>query len=372
MCSGDTNYLVANSALSQLNNSYQYSWAPSIGIAGASSNNDTLFINPSSTIIYTLTVKGTCVKRHTDEVTIAVNNCVTPIANYTVSSDTICTNKCVYYTDLTQNYTVRPLFYMWVFTGGSVVGPCPRCIIRNDTVLYTAADSLPIPNIHVCYHVNSQLNNNGVFPVEEDVWAGVPKGTNFSKATGSIKVDPAPLAHAEYQGGGINQNATINLGDVITLDATHSSGNFGVSSYTWSPSSTLSCTNCPNPVANPTTTTYYYLTVEDKSTGCVSTDSMTVYVDFQCFDPFIPTAFSPNGDGYNDVLYVRSNCLTNFTFRIYDRWGEKVFETSDISSGWDGSFRGQPMNAGVFVYTFDGYLTTNKEVKKHGNITLVK
>ena len=99
---------------------------------------------------------------------------------------------------------------------------------------------------------------------------------------------------------------------------------------------------------------------------------MIVYVDLKCYDPFVPTAFSPNGDLKNDMLYVRSNCLQNFTFKLFDRWGEKVFETTTLNFGWDGTFRNVPVNAGVFVWTLEGFLSNGKEVKQHGSTTLIR
>jgi len=361
ICNGMTDTLIGLPALNQLNNTYQYTWNPPLGIIYTSITKDTIVIKPTSTNIYTVTVTGTCVKSHKQEITIAVNACVTPVPSYSVTFDTICVNHCVWFTDLTQNSTVRPLFYQWVFTGGSPV-PFPGSVLHNDTLTYAATDSSAIPQIKVCYHINSSLNTGGVFPVQETVADSLPGQVGVY--TGFIAVDQGPLANA-------GTNPTINLGDNTTLHGSLSSGNFGITSYTWTPSTDLSCTACPNPVANPSVTTQYYLTVMDKN-GCKSTDSMTVFVDLVCFTPFIPSAFSPNNDKENDILYVRSNCLTNFSFKVYDRWGEKVFETSDIEKGWDGTLHGTPMNIGVFVYTLEGFLSNGKEVKQKGNITLVR
>jgi len=87
---------------------------------------------------------------------------------------------------------------------------------------------------------------------------------------------------------------------------------------------------------------------------------------------YIPTSFTPNGDGNNDIYYVFGKCLTDMTFRIYDRWGEKIFETTDVNTGWDGMYKGEKENAGVFIYSFEGTLTTGEKVNKNGNITLIR
>jgi gliding motility-associated-like protein len=113
------------------------------------------------------------------------------------------------------------------------------------------------------------------------------------------------------------------------------------------------------------------LTVSPSPFGCATT--LQVPVDLPAFSElYIPTAFSPNGDGYNDVYYVFGSCITEMTFTIFDRWGEKVFETSEPAIGWDGKYKGQLENAGVFMYSFDGTLTTGEKITKKGNITLMR
>lgn len=85
----------------------------------------------------------------------------------------------------------------------------------------------------------------------------------------------------------------------------------------------------------------------------------------------IPTAFSPNGDGNNDVLYVLGN-LTDIDFEIYNRWGQLVFKTNDPSRGWDGTYNGEPLNPAVFAYHITGRGPTGETVDRRGNITLVR
>lgn len=160
-------------------------------------------------------------------------------------------------------------------------------------------------------------------------------------------------------------DVTINIGESIQLNAT---GGF---SYLWTPSTALSCINCPNPVASPLNSTTYYLTSMN-STGCINYDTLTVFVDSECGEVFVPTAFSPNGDNENDVLYVRGTCISDMNFAVFDRWGEKVFESTDKLLGWDGSFKGSPMNTQVFVFYLTANMYNGEIVKKQGNISLIK
>jgi gliding motility-associated-like protein len=86
----------------------------------------------------------------------------------------------------------------------------------------------------------------------------------------------------------------------------------------------------------------------------------------------VPTAFSPNGDGNNDQLFVLGNNFNAFTLSVYNRWGQKVFETSKRTEGWDGSFKGQPANQGVYAYKLYYKLDTGEEGFTSGNVTLVR
>jgi len=375
ICAGQQNVLYGFPSIGQLNNSYQYYWSPSIGPSAPIASNtigDTVVIAPLATTIYTLTVTGTCVRQEKTELTIYVNQCPPLVfTDFTMDRDTICVNQCIYFTDLTQNTNPLPLFYEWVFTGGNPIGQAGQyTVLLPDTAIYAATDSTPIPKVKVCYKINSSLNQNGVFPVTMTISHGA--GFTPVTVTHYVKVDAGPLSNA-------GTNVTINLGDSVQLNGLSSTGNFAITTYSWSPPDSLHCDTppypneftCPRPWANPSETTVYFLTVKDQN-GCVSTDSMTVFVDLKCYEPFIPSAFSPNGDTKNDVLYVRSNCLQNFTFKVFDRWGELVFESTTLNFGWDGTFRGAPVNAGVFVWTLEGFLSNGKEVKKHGSTTLIR
>ncbi len=170
-------------------------------------------------------------------------------------------------------------------------------------------------------------------------------------------------------------DTTINAGDTVLLNATVMAGY----SYSWSPVSGLSCTTCPNPAAIPANTITYVLTA-DNGSGCTVTDSITITINPKqdtttqvvCGEVFVPNAFSPNGDEENEILYVRGNCIKTLTFEIYDRWGNKVFETPDPSKGWDGTYKGETMNSGVFVYHLKAILQNGNTIIRKGNISLLK
>jgi len=119
---------------------------------------------------------------------------------------------------------------------------------------------------------------------------------------------------------------------------------------------------------------YWGVLISDAN-GCMTGDSIMVYGSTEpCYDPhvYVPNIFSPNSDGSNDILYVRGDGIDFISFAIYDRWGEKMFETSSIDNGWDGTFMGQPVNPGVYVYYLTATFLDGTESVISGNITLVR
>lgn len=162
---------------------------------------------------------------------------------------------------------------------------------------------------------------------------------------------------------------TIYQGQTTTLTATPSG--YG---YNWLPSSSLSSTNTASTIASPEITTTYTVTYTS-SNGCQKTDDITIFVaEIICGEPdvYIPNAFTPNGDGKNDLIYVRGYFIESMTLRIYDRWGELVFESTDQTQGWDGTFKGKPADPAVFDYYLETYCWTGEKYFKKGNITLIR
>ena len=102
-------------------------------------------------------------------------------------------------------------------------------------------------------------------------------------------------------------------------------------------------------------------------------DTMCKYI-FIKFIPLIgvPNAFSPNGDGVNDVVKVEGMGIVELTFRIFNRWGELVFETHDVNQGWDGIYKGTLQEMDVFTYTVQATLINGQAVPLKGNITLLR
>lgn len=166
----------------------------------------------------------------------------------------------------------------------------------------------------------------------------------------------------------ISRDTVIDPGGTATLEVSPGYA------YRWYPGVDLDCTNCPVVHASPDTSTRYYVEVTD-SLGC--TRLLTVKVsllqapcDSSTF--FIPNAFSPNDDHANDVFYVRAASTMEIHLEVYDRWGEKVFQSDDLNYGWDGRFRGIHLPPDVYGYYCTLRCPDGRSYFKKGNVTLLK
>lgn len=252
------------------------------------------------------------------------------------------------------------------------------CGSKTDTInISQAVITVNVNNVTICAGQTASLMAVGA---DAYTWAAgiLPNGTN----TGSV----TPLTTTTYSVVGTSgtcidsttfEVSVLPIPSVIAGDDIYTTlcnpvilNASGGIAYNWSPSEGLSCVQCPNPTASSSTTTDYCVTVEGNN-GCVNSDCMRIFVSG---DLIVPTAFSPNNDGYNDLFILRvvGSCFDSFSFLIFDRWGEKVFETQNISSTWDGTYRGKFLDPGVFVYSINATLFNGEIVSKKGNITLIR
>jgi gliding motility-associated-like protein len=148
--------------------------------------------------------------------------------------------------------------------------------------------------------------------------------------------------------------------------------------YAWSPSGTLSCDSCMNPVAIPTVTTTYTVIVSSIF-HCIAEDSVTLSLQCDNSQVFVPNTFTPNGDGVNDRFYISGKGISLITlFQVYSRWGQMVYEAHDVPAnnpgyGWDGTFKGLVLAPDVFVYIVHAQCALGGAVFKYqGDISLVR
>jgi gliding motility-associated-like protein len=142
--------------------------------------------------------------------------------------------------------------------------------------------------------------------------------------------------------------------------------------YEWSPKTAIKDVHDLNSLINPTTSIQYLLTVVDTN-GCVNRDSIIVTVEVLTIVD-LPTAFSPNGDGLNDVFHIVRwlNIERIKEFAVYNRWGNKVFSTTNILDGWNGYYLDMEQPVGTYVWMVIANTRDNQEVLHKGNVTLVR
>lgn len=183
----------------------------------------------------------------------------------------------------------------------------------------------------------------------------------------NILVNPIPFVT-------LPSSLTVMQGSSVLIPAVYSDE---MRSYRWNVPDGLSCTTCPQPMAGPKANTKYNVTFVDKN-GCHNTGEVQVIVLCNNDNIFVPNTFSPNGDGSNDVFYVRGKGLNRVkTLRIFNRWGQVVFERTNVavndpSMGWDGTFKGAKPIPGVYVYELEIFCDNSQVIHFGGNVALIQ
>jgi gliding motility-associated-like protein len=168
-------------------------------------------------------------------------------------------------------------------------------------------------------------------------------------------------------------DATIKLPDSVTIfpgEPYYMDPRGNGLYYAWFPEKGLSSQFVANPLVTPEVNTRYFVTATTEH-GCIVSDSIDVFLaPDSYFD--VPNAFSPNSMPNQFLKIVHKGAVSLKSFRIYNRWGQRVFETTNLNEGWDGRLNGQPQPMGVYVYMVEGITATGKVVSQNGNITLIR
>lgn len=388
------------------------------GVINASTGVVNITSSGTGSFTVTYTTNGSCPNAQTFNITI--NNCTNPlpVANFAASQTNICEGACISFTDMSASSAVGGITsWAWTFTGAtpsSSISQNPINICYNTPGTYQVVLTVTDANgsddeTKVGYITVSSCTppTAGFVMGDSTICAGecvvfgntsvgatswqwtFENGTPLSSTNqnpGSVCFNVAgtqevklvvsnsygvdsifnTITVLEPQQVVLGNDTSIQWGQSVSLTAT------GVINgvYTWSPDIDLTCSTCPNPISTPEETITYTVITSD-SNGCVSSDNITLFVKYDNVI-FVPNIFSPNGDGANDILYVRGKGVAELKFFIYDRWGEKVFETTRLDVGWDGTFRGKVMNKAVFVYYLEATFIDGSEVTQKGDITLIK
>lgn len=385
--------------------SISYTWSPSATLSNDTISNPIAF--PANTTQYTLLVSnGIC----TDTV---YQNVQVNVPLLTVSNDTtLCTSdevvtltansmgtSSVYVWSQDENFTdtinsnlgsntltVSPpastTYFVEVNNNGCtlydsiqvnvaendvvILGPSGMCV--GDSILLVASHFIPGETYTYDWGPDAVIvgdGNDSVYVIasssqQVNLTATSSIGCEVTDSV-SIIVDPLP-------------NLSVNLS--ASADTVYSGASVSVQvqpdnySYIWNVSP-----NSDNEIELTLVESTMVVATAQSPYGCAKSDTVFIYVkEVVCGDPdiFIPSAFTPNSDNTNDDLYVRGNNIDAFIFRVYDRWGELVFETTDQQVGWDGTFKGKACDPAVYDYYLEATCIDQEKFFKKGNITLIR
>jgi len=332
---GDTSICSGDSTIIYVVPGYDYTYLWNTGstadsvIVGSLKNGGTPIL-PGKYIYYLTVTKGACSK---DSEQIAVKVYPHPLPTVYPLDTTVCEFNPI---TLTATGAVGGGYYIW----------SPKNSGLNHYLYY-----------------GQDTDRNVATPTATTVYSVKVCTWGCCKDT-SLRLNIIP----NVQGAMVCCDTTVSIGTPVNLSATFTPGPYSVEG--WSPATGLSCTNCANPTATDNATTTYVVTFLDLVTSCFVNDSVTVTI-FNC-NVFVPNVFSPNGDGVNDVLYVRSLCMKTMDFDVFDRFGNKVFESLNINDGWDGTYHGKPMEIGTYMWYLTGLLEDGTHLSKSGNVTIIR
>ncbi len=370
---------------------YTYNWQPNGGTGLVASN------IPAGVYNVNVQDQNGC----TDSIYIVVPN----IGGPTVSISNLTNVTCFGGNDGSATVTASggssPYTYAWTPLGGSgatatglydgeytvAVTDAAGCI-SSATAIITEANAIiiteTITNVDCTNPGSGEISavaTNGTAPYNY-LWSNGTSGTSITALPGNTSYS---LTVTDANGCAVSETYPLGLSGNLNVVANASATNIlqgatvqlnatGAASYSWTPSNGLSCGTCPATDVTPTSTTTYIVTGTDLS-GCTGVDTVIIYVQIVCGDVYIPTAFSPNGTGTtaNNSLCIYGNCISKLEYAVYDRWGEKVFQTTEVDQQcWDGTFRGKELNSGIYAYKIKVALSDGTYIEESGNLALVR
>jgi gliding motility-associated-like protein len=387
-----------------------YSWQPTVGLNNSNMANP--IATPSVSTIYTVTIPQTdgagrtCNFILTDTITIYPK--VTAAFNYSVNA---CGNTLTFKDSSYTNVN------SWNWNFGDSIFDTHQNTSHSYSHPGAYTISLVVNNQYNCPDsINKIINLTGFTPISISKGTTICKGKSVQlNATGGITYTwtppnnlnngyihnpiATPTATTHYtlyltQVNSTGDTCTSTLHTNINvpfysssslavyatpdtiIDGGSSQLNTSLSGgyIIWNPDYNLSNDSILNPIASPHHTTTYSGVYIDPY-GCpFPVSSVTIFIlSNGCNEStvFVPNTFTPNGDGKNDVLYARSNFISDIHFVVADRWGQIVFETYDINKGWDGIFNGKPCNPDVFGYYITFKCNDGKQSFRKGNVTLI-
>ncbi len=240
----------------------------------------------------------------------------------------------------------------------SAVNTSASCGLSDGTATATGGGGTPF--------YTYSWSNGQTFPTATGLSAGMYSVT-ITDSHGCTQIATTNIASGNGPTANAGPDVTIQSGSATVLASS------GGVTYSWSPTTALNNPSVSNPVASPSVTTTYCVLVSNAG-GCSDSACVTVYVELPCGEFYLPSAFSPNNDSENDVFkaYINPDCVKEFKLIIYNRWGENVFETEDVTHAWDGMFHGSMSNSAVYAWYCRAEFTNGNKIDRKGNVSLVR
>jgi gliding motility-associated-like protein len=396
-------------ALNPVNNTtYTYRWASNPGDPNLAPTSPNPTVAPTAATTYTVTITNrTCTVTRTVQVTpspaatLVASNDTTVCNNNPLTLGIVRTDGASFEWSTTRNFatilgtgrtvSVTPqgtsVYHVRTRNAGGCAGS-DSVVVNNGTL---RLDISPLQR-NVCLGNETALTITNLVPTQavRYAWTGGLLGINnpvvrpTASTTYSVTVSnqlncTATLAFnlnvidMKAQARVVGKDS-ICPGESTQLQVTATgSTNY---TYQWSPANSLSSGNIANPMATPTETTTYAVTVSDANRCTATAAGLRVFfINPECREPFIfiPKAFTPNNDDKNDSFRVRGVNITEVYFVVYNRWGERVYETRDVEHlGWDGSFRGKEATPDSYAWYVRAVCRGGEVFERKGDVTLLK
>ena len=409
ICLGDVGSLQATT---NSNQTITYNWTPGGSIVSGG-NTPAPTVNPGTTTTYYLTTQNSFGCSYTDSATVTVipqitlsggdttTTCDTatlyisttgPITSITWSTNNQFTDT-LNINPMDSSLFVSPSDTMWYY----VYAENSHCSAIDSFLVNYPGFDIIVDTGAICSGMNDTLNIRTTSQHTLTYsWTPLPliiSGANTSTPVVNPAVtttyyvtvqnnfgcsidDSSIVTVSGFNANNINvwsDKDTLYSGASTLLHVTPSTG----FTFSWVPPLHLNNPTLSDPLATPIPPAVidYTVTLKENSSGCDFRKSLRIYaLELNCGEPdiFIPNAFTPNADGENDMLLVRGRTVEKMYLKIYNRWGELVFETDDQPIGWDGMYKGELVDPGVFVYHLEITCVDGQEYFKKGNVTVIR
>ncbi|RYE16055.1 MAG: gliding motility-associated C-terminal domain-containing protein, partial [Sphingobacteriales bacterium] len=359
--------------------------------------NPTAVTSPTTPGVYVYTVTAT----GANGIACTDTTMLTVLARPNLGADTSIRKCAGSATNLTTLYTTTNLTSAWTLGGTPVATPAAvtvsgiyrliatnatgcrdtafvtllldtvRATVTADQIVCTQTARITSANVSgIAPFTYSISTNPGVFQTSNQFIVNAPGSYTITTrdSLGCTKIDVVTVSLKAQFSVNAGPDISIFAGDEAQIFATASEP---VSSVLWSPPTSLASTTTLNTIAKPATTTLYTITATN-SLGCSASDAVQVIIIPYCVK--VRNAFTPNGDGNNDLwqVYDDYGCLKNITVHVFNRYGNKVFESRDYRNNWNGTYSGKPVPDATYYAVIDFTLITGRVVTVKTDLTILR